>query len=191
MSASVGPGRPPAATRFRKGESGNPKGRPRARPVPSSSAFDIVIDRTLTVTQNGKARELTVEEALQHRTYRDALAGNRPARREVLKMIAAREKWLAAKPAKRRGIEVLTEPVDPTNANEALLLLGIAEPDPRDWPANDPYERLRLRPWAVQAALSRPGRRRLSAEDVAAIKRSTRDAETLRWPAGIGDEQDD
>jgi hypothetical protein len=56
-----------------------------------------VIDRTLTLTQSGKPREVTVEEALQHRTYQDAIAGNRATRREMLKMIAKREKWLAAK----------------------------------------------------------------------------------------------
>jgi len=89
-----------------------------------------VIDRTLTVTQNDKPREVTVEEALQHRTYQDALAGNRAARREVLRMIAKRERWLAAKAPKHRPLKRLTEPVDPDNADEVLILLGIAEPDP-------------------------------------------------------------
>ena len=53
--------------------------RKEARP----SAFDIVFDKTLTVTQGGSERALTVEEALQLRTYQDAIAGNRPARREI------------------------------------------------------------------------------------------------------------
>jgi hypothetical protein len=35
------------------------------------------------------------------------------------------------------------------------------------------------------------GGRRLSAQDVSEIKRCTRDAETLRWPAGVRDEQGD
>ena len=47
--------------------------------------------------QGGKAREVTVDEALQHKTYQQAIAGNRMASREVLKMIAKREKALAAK----------------------------------------------------------------------------------------------
>lgn len=97
MSGNVGPRRPPAGSRFRKGQSGNAKGRPRSPPRPRASAFDIVIDRTLTVTQGGQARELTLEEALQHKTYQAAIAGNRAARREVLKMIAKREAWLATK----------------------------------------------------------------------------------------------
>jgi len=119
------------------------------------------------------------------RVSRDAIAGNRAARREVLKMIAKREKWLATKmPKKYRPMEMLTEPTDPGNANEALLLLGIAEPDTRWDDPNDEYERLLLLPWAVQAALSRPGRRRLSPREVSEIKRCTREPETLRWPPG-------
>ena len=51
--------------------------------------------------QNGKPREVTVEEALQHRTYQDAIAGNRAAQREVLRMIDKREKWLASKRPKQ------------------------------------------------------------------------------------------
>ena len=90
------PTQAPTSSRFRKGQSGNPKGRPRSERATPGSAFDIVIDKTLTVTQGGVPREVTVEEALQHRTYQDAIAGNRSARREVLKMIAAREKYLSA-----------------------------------------------------------------------------------------------
>jgi hypothetical protein len=192
MKGKTGRPRPPASARFQKGRSGNPKGRPKAAPRLSVSAFDVVIDRTLTVTQNGKPREVTIEEALQHRTYQDAVAGSRAARREVLKMIAMREKWLAAKGANRQLVRLPVERTDPDNAEEALLLLGIAEPDSRwddeDLPDGD--RRLLLRPWAVQRALSR-GRRRLSAENISDIERCTRDASTLRWPAGAKHEPDE
>jgi hypothetical protein len=183
-------GRPPISGRFPKGTSGNSKGRPKSRRPPSTSAFDIILDRTLTVTQGGKPRDLTVEEAMQHKTYQEAINGNRAAQREVLKMIKKREKWLSAKrpfSPPERAMEI-----DPDNANEALLLLGIAERDTKwdDHPTNE-YQRLLLQPWAVQAALSRPGSRRLSAKDVSEIKLCTRDAEKLRWPSGVRDEPND
>lgn len=179
-------GQPPAEHRFKKGQSGNPSGRPRKPAAGPASAFDLVIDRTLTVMQGGVAREVSVEEALQHKTYQDALAGNRPARREILKMIAKREKWLADKrpPKPNGGVEVKIEAFDPVNHNEAMLLLGIAE---RVAPRGDrnPHEHFHLQTWAVQAALSRPGRRQWSERDEFEIKRCTRDADTLRWPGRL------
>lgn len=184
MSGKTGPGHPPAASRFRKGQSGNPKGRPRADKAKTSSAFDIVIDRTLTVTRGGVPREVTVEEALQHQTYRDAIAGNRPARREILKMIAKREQALAARVGKpRMKFNVVREMTDPDNADAAMLTLGIASSNPERQGPGFSGEQLLLEPWAVQLALSRRrGGERLTEKDVNEIRRCTRAAGTLRWP---------
>ena len=176
------PTQAPTGSRFRKGQSGNPKGRPRSERATPGSAFDIVIDKTLTVTQGGVPREVTVEEALQHRTYQDAIAGNRSARREVLKMIVAREKYLSAHQPPQPQIEILSE-CDPENAEAAMLLLGIAVPDAERGVSRDVGPPLQLEPWAVQAALSRRrGGQGLTEEEVSQIKRCTRAADTLRWP---------
>lgn len=185
MSGTTGPNSPPEASRFAKGRSGNPRGRPRAEKVKTGSAFDIVIDKLLTVTQGGVAREVTVEEALQHQTYQAAIAGNRAARREVLKMIAERERFLSQRkePGARR---VEMRWVDePENADTALLILGIAGGNPDRQFALFSGEQLLLEPWAVQAALSRRrGGQKLSEKEQADTKRCTRDADSLRWPRG-------
>ena len=68
--------------RWEKGHSGNPAGRPSKR-RPHVSAFDIIFDKRLTVTQNGIERDLTVDEALQLETYQSALKGRRMAIRHV------------------------------------------------------------------------------------------------------------
>jgi hypothetical protein len=72
-----------------------------------------------------------MEEALQQRTYRDAVAGKRMAMREVVKWITEREAWLAKHKPKgsRRKIRMIAPP-DPDNADAALVLLGIAAPNP-------------------------------------------------------------
>ena len=190
MTSGVGPGRPPAASRFRKGESGNRKGRPRARfSVPS--AFDIVMDRTLTVTQNGKPRKVTVEEALQHRTYQDAIAGNRAAQREVLKMIAgARSGWASKRPKQHQDLELLIEltilAMPMGRCSSSALLSGIRA-------GMIPTTGMSI----CSCSLGGPGRteptgrRRLSAQDVSEIKRCTREPDTLRWPARTQNEQDE
>lgn len=170
-------------TRFRKGQSGNPKGRPKAR-RPHISAFDIVFDKVLTVTQGAVERELTVDEALQLQTYQASLKGSRMAQRSVLKMIEKRELALAKlNPAPQQKVRMEIEH-DSDSANEAMLILGIAEygeAPPGGGPATRPFK---LATWATQAALSRPGRRKLSAKDEEDVRRVTMNPERLKWPKG-------
>jgi Family of unknown function (DUF5681) len=179
--------RSPQTGRFQKGHSGNPKGRPRkqrALPDTPRSAFEIVLEKRVTVTQAGIDQELSVQEALQLRTYQDALAGSRAARREVLKMIKKREKAMADRrlqtPQTRPSVTVKWSP-DARNADAAMCLLGIAAPN-KSRDERNPGAIL-LEPWAVQAALGRRrGSKALTLEDVGQIKRCTRAPETLRWP---------
>lgn len=164
--------------RFQKGRSGNPKGRPKAR-RPHVSAFDIIFDKSLTVTQNGVERELTVDEALELQTYQAGLGGSRMAIRKVLKMIEKREIALAKKnPPAPRNIQTEAHYTS-GNANEAMRILDIARPDP-----GMEGKRWLLQAWATQAALSRPGRRKFDKKDVDNIKFFTADSDTLRWPRG-------
>jgi hypothetical protein len=145
-----------------------------------------MVEKTLTIAHHGGTREITIEEALQQRTYRDALAGKRMAQREVLKWIMKSEAWLAKHAPKTSWprIKRLISP-DPDNADAALLLLGIAAPNPSRMDIDANRAQLLLEPWAVQAALHRRrGGSRLTGEDRAAIRRCTRDPDSLGWPRG-------
>lgn len=184
MSQGSGRGPPPVETRFRKGESGNPKGRPRRAPQPTS-AFDIIMEKSLTVVQGGRARELSVDEALQQKTYQEAIAGSRPARREILRMIARREQALAER-RPRQSVEVRHEGPDPANADEALLILGIATRDTRRTNAGKTEGWLLLERWAVKAALLRRRRTPLSKSEISSVRCSTRDGESLTLPEASG-----
>lgn len=94
-------------------------------------------------------------------------------------MIEARQRALAERMPPPPPARQFIEPVDPGNAADALVILGIAAPD-SDWSGSEP--RLLLETWAVQAALGRRGLRSLSETDRAGILRSTRQAGKLRWP---------
>ena len=171
---------------FRKGRSGNPGGRPTASRAPQASAFDVVVEKTLSVAHHGGTREIAMEEALQQRTYRDALAGKRMAQREVLKWIMKREAWLA-KDAPKASWPAITRHIspDPDNADAALLLLGIAALNPARADIGANRAQLLLEPWAVQAALRRRrGGNRLTDRERDEIRRCTRDPDCLRWPRG-------
>ena len=171
---------------FPKGRSGNLKGRPSSSRAPKSSAFEVLVEKTLTVAHRGGTREITMEEALQQRTYRDAVAGKRMAQRDVLKWITKREAWLAkhAPKVSRPTIMRLISP-DPDNADAALLLLGIAALNPARADIGADRDQLLLEPWAVQAALRRRrGGQRLTDRECDEIRRCTRDPDSLRWPRG-------
>lgn len=142
-----------SSTRFQSGQSGNPNGRPRKPRRPDVSAFEIVLDKRMTATLDGKERELTVEEVLQQQTLRDALAGKRMAIRKILKMIEKREVALAKKNETRRTPVTVEHHHHADNANEAMRILGIAEPEP-GFPT-----RWKVHAWATQAALSAGARR--------------------------------
>jgi len=163
-------------TRFQPGRSGNPRGRPPRARRPNVSAFEIVLDKRMTVTVGGKEREMTIEEVLQQQTLKEALDGKRMAIRKVLKMIEKREAALARK-AEPGAYPIKTEIHYPSDsANEAMRILDIAESDPSH------PNRWKLKAWAVQSALSRPGRRKISKRVVDNIKLFTKDAQSLRWP---------
>lgn len=168
--------------RFQKGQTGNPAGRPKSR-RPHVSAFDIIFDKVLTVTQNGVERELTVDEALQLKTYQAALKGSKMAVRAVLKMIEKREAVLAARAPKQSSPASFQHTYDSDSADNAMQILGIASiytDGSGGW-----YDgKLKLETWATQVAISRPGRRRISEKDVDTIERMTKDSGKLKWPRG-------
>jgi len=187
MSGKSGSGKKtPNPGWFSKGSSPNPGGRPAASPAPQTSAFEVLLEKTLTVTDRTGTREISIEETLQQQTYQRALKGERVAVREVLKWIMKRDTWLAknAPKASRPAITSRISP-DPDNADAALLLLGIAAPNPARAEFDNDRAQLLLEPWAAQAALHRRrGGQRLTDEERDWIRRCTRDPDSLRWPRG-------
>jgi hypothetical protein len=171
---------------FRAGRSGNPGGRPTGSTAPQASVFEILLETTLTVTDRSGTREMTMEETLQLQTYKRAVDGDPLAAREVLKWIKKLDAWLAKNGPKAAppAITLQISP-DPDNADAALLLLGIATPNPARAEFGKNRAQLLLETWAVQEALRRRrGGQRLTDKERDDIRRCTRDPDSLRWPRG-------
>ena len=172
---SVGYRRPPAATRFRKGQSGNPKGRPRnrRRDIP----YDYVLGQMVTVREDGRERRITAAEAFILQLTKKGLSGDSVSARASL---AAIENARAARlgSASDVGYNIIWKIVSPGSAACALDALGMAV-KLRKYSEDTRHE---LRPWLVQKALDRLGTRRLSNEEQHTVVQATRSPEKVQWP---------
>ena len=99
-------------------------------------------------------------------------------------MIAKREVAIAKLSPPPPGAVRLQQEHDSDNANEAMLLLGIAEYDKPPEGMGPGAARLKLATWATQAAISRPGRRTLDDKRREEVRRMTINPDKLRWPRG-------
>jgi Family of unknown function (DUF5681) len=84
----VGYGRPPSNTRFRKGVSGNPKGRPRG--VTTARLKKLALQeayRSIPVREGDEVFVLPAIRAVIRQQFRLAFRGNGPALRAVIGMV--------------------------------------------------------------------------------------------------------
>lgn len=85
----VGYGKPPMHTRFKKGQSGNPKGA-RGRLPSLQKVLEKELKRKITVTEGGVTRRITVVEGLIKRLVAKGFAGDRNA---IFKVLALAESF--------------------------------------------------------------------------------------------------
>lgn len=84
----VGYGRPPPQHRFKSGQSGNPRGRPKG--VRSEAdILNALLNKKITIQERGRTRQISVLEATYHRIAQNALKGDLRAAAFLLNRMAA------------------------------------------------------------------------------------------------------
>jgi hypothetical protein len=170
----VGYSRPPKATRFQKGRSGNPRGRPknRRREIP----YDHVLGQMVTVREDGRERRVTAAEAFVLQLTRKGLQGDSSAARSSLAAIEeARGKRAAVAPP---VMSIICKGVSPGSVGCTLDSLGMAV-KLRKYTEDAKYQ---LKPWLVELALGRLGSRELTPEEQRTVVAATHKPEQVNWP---------
>jgi hypothetical protein len=167
-----GYGRPPKATRFKKGERANPTGRPPGR---REQPYESVLGRMVTIREGGVERRVTQEEAFVLHLAKSGVEGGGVAARTALDLIE--ELTVQSSTQQRFITSIVRIIVAPGSVTSALMPLRMAR-------KLDPYRktaRMVLEPWLVEAALSKLNRKLNRAEQQIIVK-ATRTPHQVRWP---------
>jgi hypothetical protein len=175
VEESVGYKRPPRSNRFRKGQSGNPRGRPRNRR--RELPYDSLLGRMVTVREDGRERRVTAAEAFLLQLTKRGLEGDSAATRATLAAIETARTMRSA--ADAPSIRIVWNAVQPGSVGGAAKDLKIAS---LVHPYSEDKARLLLAPWIVEAALARSAVE-LTIEQQRIVFDATRTPERVHWPA--------
>jgi len=112
---TVGKGRPPLSTRWKPGQSGNPKGRPKGAKN-MTTYFNEALNKKIEIMERGKLRKVTSREAIALKIISMALKGEPKA----ISLIFSKEPEIAAA-VERANIPTITKDMTPKEAMDAFI----------------------------------------------------------------------
>src|SRR5215813_12281263 len=113
----VGPGRPPKHSRFKKGQSGNPKGRPKGT-LNLATVLERTLRESVVINENGERKTITKLEAAVKQLVNKAAKGETTA----FKILSA-----LADSAEERMAESCENSIDELNQADHLVMENIVK----------------------------------------------------------------
>jgi hypothetical protein len=122
--SEVGYGKPPSRTRFRKGVSGNPGGRPRGMTAGRAAALALKeAYRLVNVREGDKVMTMPAIQVVLRGQVALAAKGNGPAQRTLLETVRAIERELAAQAASKDKAEADMRPISDLEAARRIAFI--------------------------------------------------------------------
>ena len=118
----VGYGKPPKATRFRKGRSGNPKGRQRGDEN-LLSVFKRMVTKRIKIREGDKSRTVTMADAIILQNYKAALQKDQIAMGNIIRLAEESGELIDRTDVKQVGRPALF-PIKSKNMEEFLAQFG-------------------------------------------------------------------
>lgn len=173
---TVGYGKPPQSTRFKKGVSGNPSGRKpgRHREVP----YEAILGQKLTIVKNGVEIKMTAEEAFLRKILNDATKGKMSSATLVMKVLEQETLRQHREEEQLPPERINIGPMPKGSVAHHLEALRIVKKFDRF--RETAY--FRIEPSAVQDALDRFGDKRLTADEQRVVLDATRSPNKVKWP---------
>lgn len=168
-------GRPPKTTQFRKGVSGNPRGRPRGRK--REIPHDHLLGQMVTIREDGRERRVTAAEAFLLQLTKKGLEGCSASARASLASI---EQARASRQDVSGDLLIVRLIIRSFGLGCIVEDLGMGTHINR---ASKENVRLELKPWIVQAAIDRMAPNQLIPDEQATVLASTRTPEKVHWPS--------
>jgi hypothetical protein len=85
LEDEVGYGKPPKHTQFKKGKSGNPKGRPSHKVL--HQVIEDILNEQVTITINGEKKKMTKKEVFIQQLMTDSMKGKSTATKNLIKLL--------------------------------------------------------------------------------------------------------
>jgi hypothetical protein len=171
----VGYRNPPFASRFRKGQSGNHKGRPRGRrrelPYEADLAQEVIIRETVASDASPRPRHSCCNSPSSALMATVPPLGRQSLRSETYAIPTSQVPYV---------LEIISFIVDPGSVSTAVECLRIGT-------KLDRYRetaRMMLEPWIVEAALARLGEKHLTPKEQEIVLKATRTPTKVRLVGG-------